>query len=101
MNTAALESVPNANLLDELGLASGVASDFLNEAHQMNHEPITVYGRQYLFPAGLISANIFRCDVTDPLHIPTCSLVTGSRQVSKFAGVDDFVPLANGDLLIT
>jgi hypothetical protein len=42
VNTAALESVPNANLLDELGLASGVASDFLNEAHHMNHEPITV-----------------------------------------------------------
>jgi hypothetical protein len=100
INTAALESVPNANLLDELGLASGVASDFLNEAHHMNHEPITVYGRQYLFPAGLISANIFRCDVTDPLHIPTCPLVTRSTQVSKFAGVDDFIPLANG-LLVT
>ncbi|MBV9814251.1 MAG: hypothetical protein JO229_00710 [Alphaproteobacteria bacterium] len=101
VNTAALESVPNANLLDELGLASGVASDFLNEAHHMNHEPISVYGRQYLFPAGLISANIFRCDVTDPLHIPICPLVTGSRQVKKFAGVDDFVQLANGDLLIS
>jgi len=71
VNTAALESVPGANLLDEFGLASGVASDFLNEAHHMNHDPITVYGRQYLFPAGLMSANIFRCDITDPLHIPT------------------------------
>jgi hypothetical protein len=80
VNTAALESVPNANLLDELGLASGVASDFLNEAHHMNHDPISVYGRQYLYPAGLISANIFRCDVTDPLHIPVCPLVTGRRK---------------------
>lgn len=101
VNTAALESVPNANLLDELGLASGVASDFLNEAHHMNHDPIIVYGRQYLFPAGLMSANIFRCDVTDPLHIPTCPLVTTSTQVKKFAGIDDIVQLPNGNLLIT
>jgi hypothetical protein len=101
VNTAALESVPNANLLDELGLASGVASDFLNEAHHMNHDPITVYGRQYLFPAGLMSANIFRCDVTDPLHIPTCPLITTSTQVKKFAGIDDIVQLPNSNLLVT
>ena len=101
VSTAALESVPNANLLDELGLASGVASDVLNEAHHMNHDPITVYGRQYLFPAGLMSANIFRCDVTDPLHIPTCPLVTTSTQVKKFAGIDDIVQLPNNHLLVT
>jgi len=101
VNTAALESVPNANLLDELGLASGVASDVLNEAHHMNHDPITVYGREYLFPAGLMSANIFRCDVTDPLHIPTCPLVTTSTQVKKFAGIDDIVQLPNNHLLVT
>ena len=101
VNTAALESVPGANLLDELGLASGVASDFLNEAHHMNHDPITVYGRQYLFPAGLMSANIFRCDITDPLHIPTCPLITTSTQVKKFAGIDDIVQLPNNNLLIT
>jgi len=101
VNTATLEAVPDANLVDELGLASGVASDVLNEAHHMNHEPITVYGRQYLFPAGLMSANIFGCDVTDPLHIPTCPLITTSRQVKKFAGIDDIVQLPNGNLLIT
>ena len=101
VNTAALESVPNANLIDELGMASGIASDVLNEAHHMNHEPITVYGRQYLFPAGLMSANIFRCDVTDPLHIPTCPLITTSRQAKKFAGIDDIVQLPNGNLLVT
>jgi len=101
VNTAALESVPNAHLLYELGLASGVASDFLNEAHHMNHDPITVYGRQYLFPAGLMSANIFRCDVTDPVHIPTCPLITTSTQVKKFAGIDDIVQLPNSNLLIT
>lgn len=101
VNTATLESVPNANLLDELGLASGIASDVLNEAHHMNHDPITVYGRQYLFPAGLMSANIFRCDVTDPLHIPTCPLVTTSTQVKKFAGIDDIVQLPNSNLLVT
>jgi hypothetical protein len=101
VNTAALESVPNANLLDELGLASGVASDALNEAHHMNHDPITVYGRQYLFPGGLMSANLFRCDVTDPLHIPTCPLIVTSTQVHKFAGVDDVVQLPNGHLAVT
>jgi len=101
VNTAALESVPDANLLDELGMASGVASDFLNEAHHMNHDPITVYGRKYLFPGGLMSANLFRCDVTDPLHIPTCPLITTSTQVKKFAGVDDVLQLPNGNLLIT
>jgi hypothetical protein len=64
VNTAALEAVPNANLLDELGMASGIASDVLNEAHHMNHDPITVYGRRYLFPAGLMSAEhlSLRCD---------------------------------------
>src|SRR6516165_3573230 len=101
VNTAALESVPNANLLDELGLASGVASDALNEAHHMNHAPIIVRGRKYLFPGGLMSANLFRCDVTDPLHIPTCPLITTSTQVKKFAGVDDVLQLPNGNLLIT
>ena len=67
----------------------------------MNHDPITVYGRQYLFPAGLMSANIFRCDITDPLHIPTCPLITTSTQVKKFAGIDDIVQLPNNNLLIT
>jgi 56kDa selenium binding protein (SBP56) len=101
VNTAALEAVPNANLLDELGMASRIASDVLNEAHHMNHDPITVYERRYLFPAGLMSANILLCDVTDPLHIPTCPLVTTSTQVKKFAGIGDIVQLPNNNLLVT
>ena len=55
MNTASLESVPGANLLNDLGFtdvlglktkyglpASGIPSDALNEAHHMTHDPIVI-----------------------------------------------------------
>ena len=114
VNTASMESVPGANLLNDLGLTDalnlttkyrlavdGIPSDALNEAHHMTHDPIVIGKRSYLFMGGLISANIFRCDVTNPLRIPTCPLVTTAKDVSNFSGIDDFLPAPNGDVLVT
>jgi hypothetical protein len=44
---------------------------------------------------------MFRCDVTDPLKIPECPLVTSARDVRNFSGLDDFAHLPNGNLLAT
>jgi hypothetical protein len=44
---------------------------------------------------------VFRCDVTDPLDIPTCALVTSAAEVKNFSGVDDFKQAPNGNLLVT
>ena len=86
VNTASMEHVAGANLLNELGLtralgltakyrlpASGIPSNVLNEAHHMSHEPIAVGPHRYLYLGGLISANVFRCDVADPLNIRDAS----------------------------
>ena len=114
VNTAALERRPGENLLNDLGLTealgltaeyglppSGLPSDALNEAHHMTHEPIAVGRHRYLYLGGLISANVFRCDVADPMRIPTCPLVTRARDVKNFSGIDDFTRLPNGNLLVT
>src|SRR5271166_1191611 len=114
VNTASMESMPDANLLNDLGLtgplgltdkyglpATGIPSDALNEAHHMTHDPIVIGKHSYLYMGGLISANIFRCDVADPLHIPTCPLVTTAKDVTNFSGIDDFLQAPNGDVLVT
>jgi hypothetical protein len=114
VNTASLQSVPGANLLNDLGFtdalglpamyglpSTGIPSDALNEAHHMTHDPIVVGGHRYLYLGGLISANVFRCDVTDPLNIPNCPLVTSAKDVETFSGVDDFIQAPNGNLLVT
>jgi hypothetical protein len=114
VNTASMESVPNANLLNDLGFTdaldlttkyglpnTGIPSDALNEAHHMTHDPIVIGKHSYLYMGGLISANIFRCDVSDPLHIPDCPLVTTAKDVKNFSGIDDFLPAPNGDVLVT
>ena len=67
----------------------------------MTHEPIVDGRYRYLYLGGLISANVFRCDVADPLHIPTCPLVTSAEDVKNFSGVDDFVQAPNGNLLVS
>jgi hypothetical protein len=91
VNSASLQSVPGANLLNDLTLkdlgspgdvrltdalgltakyglpVTGIPSDALNEAHHMTHDPIVMGKHSYLYMGGLISANIFRCDVADPL----------------------------------
>ena len=114
VNTASLQSVPGANLLNDLGFtdalglpamygfpSTGIPSDVLNEAHHMTHDPIVVGRHQYLYLGGLISANVFRCDVTDPRNIPTCPLVTSPKEVENFSGVDDFIQAPSGNLLVT
>jgi hypothetical protein len=101
LNTATIQNIPNTNLLSDLGFAKAIASNVLNEAHHMNHDPIVVDGHSYLFMGGLISANIFKCDVTDPLQIPTCPLVTKPSQVTGFSGTDDFIQETNGNMLVT
>jgi hypothetical protein len=73
----------------------------LNEAHHMTHEPIVDGRHRYLYLGGLISANVFRCDVADPLHIPSCPLATSAEDVKKFSGVDDFNQAPNGNLLVS
>jgi hypothetical protein len=114
VNTARLQHKAGTNLLNDLGFtdalglktqygfpSSGIPSDALNEAHHMTHDPIVVGRRRYLYLGGLISANVFRCDVSDPLHIPICPLVTAPEQVKNFAGIDDFIQAPNGNLLVT
>ena len=114
VTTGNLQNVTGTNLLNDLGFtgalglmtkyhlpATGIPSNVLNEAHHMSHEPIAVGGRSYLYMGGLISANVFRCDVTDPRHIPRCPLVTTAKDVVNFSGVDDFAQTPNGNLLVT
>jgi len=114
VSTASMQSVPGANLLNDLGFtdaldlttkyglpATGIPSDALNEAHHMTHEPIVTGKHSYLYMGGLISANIFRCDVTNPHHIPTCPLVTKAKDVTSFSGIDDFLQAPNGNVLVT
>lgn len=114
VSTAPLQNQPGQNLLNDLGLtgalglsakyslpASGIPSNRLNEAHHMTHEPVTVGGRRYLYLGGLISSNVFRCDVTNPRHVQACKLITSAAEVQNFAGVDDFVVAPNGNLLVT
>ena len=107
VNTAALQRTAGANLLNDLGFtgplglttkynlpAKGIPSNVLNEAHHMSHEPIAVGRHRYLYLGGLISANVFRCDVADPLNIPNCPLVTTAKDVRNFSGIDDFAQAA-------
>ena len=73
VNTASLESLAGANLLNDLGFtdmldltskyglpATRLPSDALNEAHHMTHDPIVIGKHSYLYMGGLISANVFR-----------------------------------------
>jgi hypothetical protein len=114
VNTASIESVPGTNLLNDLGFtdalglttkyglpATGIPSDALNEAHHMTHDPVVIGKHSYLYMGGLISANIFRCDVTNPHHIPTCPLITTAKEVTNFSGIDDFLQAPNGNVLVT
>lgn len=103
VNTASLPCIPNENLLDELGIAPGTSSCVLNEAHHITEDLIVdpVTRHKLLFVGGLVSGNIFKFDVTDPLNIPLATLVVRSRDVRKFAGTDDIALLPNGHLIAT
>ena len=67
-----LGGVPNFNYPDN-GLPPVVPapSSVLNEAHHHSVFPTVdpVTGRVYSYFGGLISANVFGCDITDPMHI--------------------------------
>lgn len=103
LNTAALPCIAGESLLDELGIVPGIPSCILNEAHHMTDtfwtDPVT--GHKFLFVGGLISANIFKFDVTDPMHIPQATLHVRSRDVHNFAGTDDMRILPNGHIIAT
>lgn len=103
LNTAALPCIAGESLLDELGIAPGISSCILNEAHHMTEEVWTdpANGHKFIFVAGLISANIFKFDVTDPMHIPQATLHVKSRDVANFAGTDDMHLLPNGHIIAT
>lgn len=111
---------------DALDSGLKLPSSTLNEAHHMNVdlyvEPMN--GHRYVYLGGLISSNIFACDVTDPMHIkpvpgtvpsqadpmtwsgaaPTdniCGLAVGSQQLHHTSAVDDMKLLPNGDIVAT
>jgi hypothetical protein len=103
INTASVPCIPNANLLDELSIKPGISSCFSNEAHHITMkfyvDPVNQH--KYLFAAGLVSGNIFKFDVTDPLHIPQATLVVTAQDVKKFSVPDDILFLPNGNLVAT
>jgi hypothetical protein len=100
-------------------------SSILNEIHHANAFPgQQIFDssnnlHQYWYPGGLISGNVFACDITDPLNImpvpgsqgantglgdPTtniCGLSFSNRDVDHYTGTDDFFVLPNGNLIAT
>ena len=148
VNTAVMASIPGEHLLAETEnfvdnalnavtgtfpssngdiLAPNLSSAVLNEAHHFNADhvidPITEH--HYVYPGGLISANVFGCDITDPLNIKPvpgtliapgvrynpqlhahtinnlCGLAVSSRAVTAFSGTDDMFVLPNGNIIAT
>lgn len=107
-------------------LAPNLSSAILNEAHHFNAEHVVdpVNGHHYVYPGGLISANVFGCDVTNPLNVKPvpgtliapgvkynpsvhtsiqnlCGLAVSARAVTAFSGTDDMFVLPNGNLIAT
>ena len=114
VNTASLQRGPGKNLFNDLGFTealgltakynlpnSGMPSNVLNEAHHMSHEPIAVGKHRYLYLGGLISANVFRCDVADPLKIPVArwSRRRATSRISPGSTISRSLP--NGNLLVS
>ncbi|MFZ1386851.1 MAG: hypothetical protein WBP46_19960 [Thiolinea sp.] len=148
VNTAVMASIPGEHLLAETEnyvdnalnaatsgsypsqngdiLAPNLSSAILNEAHHFNADHVVdpVNGHHYVYPGGLISANVFGCDVTDPLNVKPvpgtliapgvrynpsvhttirnlCGLAVSARAVTAFSGTDDMFVLPNGNLIAT
>ncbi len=101
VNTAQVLAIPGAHLLAVTGFGN-TPSDFpssrLNEPHHISER---LNRDKQLFAGGLISGNIFRFDLNDPLHIPPPVLVVRYTATSKYSGVDDIHLLPNGNLLAT
>ncbi len=104
---------PGAKTADPL---APIPSGILNEAHHFNVKPRIdiANGHKYIYPGGLISGNLFGCDVTDPMHIKPspgsqvgsetvqhCGLAIGSYETPNTSGTDDVMPLPNGNLIVT
>lgn len=102
VNTAEPPCVPGAHMLDELGLYPGTSSCVFNESHHLS-EVMRDWrtGRRYVFAAGILSGNIYRFDVTNPLNIPPAQMVLTSRDVHSFSAPDVITTLPNGHLLAT
>ncbi|MBI5461296.1 MAG: hypothetical protein HY941_03830 [Gammaproteobacteria bacterium] len=66
-----LGGVPNFNPANGLPSVVPAPSSVLNEAHHHSVRPYVnpTTGRIQAYYGGLISANVFGCDITDPLHI--------------------------------
>jgi hypothetical protein len=98
---------PNAGPLGVLPAIVPAPSSVLNEAHHHSVYP-TVDNRVYTYVGGIISANIFGCDVTDPMHIRPapattlenlplhadnttnlCGLSVSGAVYNQFTGTDD------------
>ncbi len=104
---------------DILGEVNGILapSSILNESHHMNvQHVIGADGSRNIYPAGLISANIFGCDITDPLNIKPsagtttdllgrtnnfCGLSISGKDVVNYSGTDDLLPMGGGHLIAT
>jgi len=87
-----LGGVPNFNAATN-GLPPVVPapSSILNEAHHNTVRPyITGDGRVQTYLGGLISANVFGCDITDPMNIRPA---TGSDRENMPLHNDDFTNL--------
>lgn len=108
VNTGPLPCLPDQNLINDLGLNAtlGLPDDIpactYNESHHMSDlwtDPDT--GRTYVFAGGLISANVFKYEVTDPLSIPAASLHIRAANVQNFSVPDHMHFLPNGNLIIS
>jgi hypothetical protein len=101
MNTVPVPAIPGAHLLAVTGFGKTPAdfpSSRLNEPHHISER---LNQDKQLFAGSLISGNIFRFDLKDPLHIPPPVLVVRYSAASKFSGTDDIHLLPNGRLLAT
>jgi hypothetical protein len=70
-----------------------IPSSILNEAHHITNKPRidTSNGHKYIYLGGLISSNVFGCDITNPMHVkPTPG--------STLSQIDPVNPLGGADL---
>jgi len=104
-----LGGVPNFNPDNGLPAVVPAPSSVLNEAHHHSVYPTIDNGKVYNYYGGIISANIFGCDFTDPMNIHpaphteqenipglhadithnVCGLAVNGAVYNKFTGTDD------------
>lgn len=103
-----LGGVPNFNPGNGLPSVVPAPSSVLNEAHHHSVYPTIDNGNVYNYYGGIISANIFGCDITDPMNIKPapntqkeniglhidnvtnlCGLAISGAVYNKYSGTDD------------